>query len=178
MSLAHLRSRPRGGRHASSMAQCAFSLRLSPYVPKNKTPSVSKLTSGCRPREVRHASSMARCALSLRLSPYVDSVKAASSSKLDSVAPAAESPTRRPPCQLDGAMRHLAAAIAVCPEKQNPSCEQAHVGVSSTRSPPCQPEDAAASSGCGCRRMSIQSKPPHQASLIRWLRLNRRMALS
>ena len=80
--------RPREVRHASSMAQCALSLRLSPYVPKNKTPSVSKLTSGCRPREVRHASSMARCALSLRLSPYVDSAKAASSSELDSVAPA------------------------------------------------------------------------------------------
>ena len=81
-------SRPRGGRHASSMARCALSLRLSPYVPKNRTPPVSKLTSGCRPREVRHASSMARCALSLRLSPYVDSAKAASSSELDSVAPA------------------------------------------------------------------------------------------
>ena len=55
---------------------------------------------------------------------------------------------------------HLqAAAVAVCPEKQNPSCEQAHVGVSSTRSLPCQPEDAAASSGCGCRRMSRKTEP-------------------
>lgn len=33
-----------------------------------------------------------------------------------------------PPCQLEGALRPLAAAVAVCPEKRTPFCEQAHVG--------------------------------------------------